>query len=509
MRGLAWIVFCAASASAQTASIEGVVTSSITGSPLVRVQVVLKNPADNSGSQFGAQTTDDGRFSITGILATRDYVLSAARPGYAPGRVSLVLQRNERRIIQFKLVPTGAISGRITNSAGEPIERARVVAEGPDRKESTTGEDGHFRVGGLTPGKYRLKAVGECRVCRVFLSKPEILADGSSQLRDAPTWYPGVLESTQARRVEVRPDSESTAINIQLTGVPFVRVSGRVIGMPREAVQGYATLGSHSIGGGVGNPIKPDGSFQFWGVDPGKYWLSAAWGGRNASRVSTELIQIEVGGSNVDNVELRVLPASNLAGHLLMETIGFPQHDAHVRVTLRRIGFAANDADSASVAPDDTFKLHNVSAGKYAVSVSRDGAYVKSMGLGATEFDGDILDLSNASSAAELTLFLSNAVGSISGTVHQANGSPAEALVILARDRGEETLIISRSTGAQGNGSYSFPNVAPGIYKVIALPRDTPEILHDPFGLAAYDDLTESVDVAPGSNVSMDIERRE
>jgi Carboxypeptidase regulatory-like domain len=510
MRGLVWIVVCAACAWAQTASVEGVATSSITGSPLAHVHVVLKNPADNAGAQYGAETADDGRFSMTGVPATRDYVLSGARAGYALGRISLTLQRDEKRIVQLKLVPTGAITGRITGSAGEPIERARVIAEGPDRKESTTDEDGHFRIGGLTPGKYRVRATSDCGVCRSFLTKPEILADGSLQLRDAATWYPGVLESWQSRRVEVKPDSETAGIDIQLVGVPFVRVSGKVVGMPPQTAQAYATLGSHTIGGGVGNPIKPDGSFQFWGVDPGKYRLSAGWGGLSASYVSTEPIQIEVGGSNVDNIELHVLPASDLAGRLLMESAEVPQSNAQARVSLRQIGyFASNAGDSTLVTPDDTFRLINVRAGKYAVSVSRDGVYVKSMRLGVTEFEGDILNLSNASGAADLTVVLSNAVGSISGTAHDAKGNPVEALVILARDRGEETLIISRSTNAQANGSYSFPNIAPGSYKVIALPRDDADILRDPFGLAAYDDLIESVEVAPGSKVSMDIERRD
>lgn len=515
MRGficITWILLYAACASAQTASIEGVVTSSITGSPLAHVQVVLKNPADNTGNQYAAQATDDGKFSITGIPATRDYVLSGARAGYALGRVSLTLGRDEKRIVPLKLVPTGAITGRITDSAGEPVEHGRVIAEGPNRKESTTGEDGNFRIGGLTPGKYRIRAADECGLCRSFLTKPEIHADGSFELHEAATWYPGVLESAQARRVDVTPDSESTAVNIQLLGVPFVRVSGKVIGISPGVTQAYATLGSHSMGGGVGNPIRPDGTFQFWGVDPGKYRLSASFspaaGGRGVSSVSTGLIQIEVGDSNVDNLELRVLPATSLAGRLLMETADSPAPNPQTRVSLRELGSAGNTADPAPVAPDETFRLNNVRTGKYAVSVSRDGVYVKSIRLGATESEGDILDLGNASGVSDLTLVLSGAVGAISGAVHDAKGNPAAALVILARDRGEETLAISQSVEADANGSYSFPGIAPGNYKIIAVPRDDSDILRDPFGLAAYDDLVQSVEVAPGSQVPIDIELR-
>jgi hypothetical protein len=56
---------------------------------------------------------------------------------------------------------------------------------------------------------------------------------------------------------------------------------------------------------------------------------------------------------------------------------------------------------------------------------------------------------------------------------------------------------------------HSFGNIAPGSYRVIAFPRDRRDILRDPFALAAYDDLIEGVEVAPGNNVSMDIERRD
>jgi hypothetical protein len=134
MRQLFSIVALASCACAQTASIQGIVASSVTGSALARVHVVLKNPTDNSGPEYGAQTTDDGRFSITGVPATRAYI-----------------------------------------------------------------------IGGLTPGKYRVKAQSDGRD---FMTKPEIMADGSLQLHDASSYYPGVLDARQAQRVEVKPATE-------------------------------------------------------------------------------------------------------------------------------------------------------------------------------------------------------------------------------------------------------------------------------------------------------------
>jgi hypothetical protein len=157
--------------------------------------------------------------------------------------------------------------------------------------------------------------------------KAEIMADGSLQLRDASTYYPGVLAAGQAQRVEVKPAAESTGVDIQLAGVPFVRVSGKVIDFPRGE-EGYATLGSRSMGGGMGHPIKPDGSFEFWGPDPGKYTLTAGWGAREGPRTSTAPIQIEVAGSNVDNIELRVAPELDIAGRLQGDTSDLPPPNA-------------------------------------------------------------------------------------------------------------------------------------------------------------------------------------
>jgi uncharacterized protein (DUF2141 family) len=503
MKRLFSIVALASCAFGQTASVQGIVTSSATGSALARVQVVLKNPTDNSGPAYGAQTSDDGRFSISGVPATRAYILNAARVGYATFRMSVTLERDEnRKNVNLKLTPVGAIRGRITDSAGEPAENLTVTADGVDSKRAITDENGRFRIGGLTPGKYRVKAH---RDGRDFMTKPEIMADGSVQLRDASTYFPGVLDARQAQRVEVKPAAESIGVDIQLVGVPFVRVSGKVFDFPRGAVEAYATIASRSMGGGEGLPIRPDGSFEFWGPDPGTYILSAAWGAFDGTGTSTGVIQLEVVGSNVDNIELRAVPESDIGGHLLADMSDLPQPNAQTRVTLRELNFGSNAGDPAPVASDNSFKLTGVRAGKYVVSVSQDGFYVKSTRLGDSASDGDILDLINGSGGAELTLVMNSAVGSITGTVRDENGKPAGALIVLSRDFGEDAILASRSTDARPDGSYSFANLAPGKYRVAAFPHEDADLVLRPNGLAAFDDLMESVELAPAGKVSRDL----
>jgi hypothetical protein len=172
---------------------------------------------------------------------------------------------------------------------------------------------------------------------------------------------------------------------------------------------------------------------------------------------------------------------------------------------LRERIFGSNPGHPAPVTPDNSFKLTGVRAGQYVVSVSLDGYYVKSTRLGTTSADGDILDLMKGSAGADLTLVLSSDVGSIIGKVRDEKGNPAEALVTLSRDLGEETILVSRSTDAQPDGSYSFANLPPGKYRVAAFPHEDADLVLGPAGLGIFEDLMESVEVDPSGQVSMDL----
>jgi hypothetical protein len=200
-----------------------------------------------------------------------------------------------------------------------------------------------------------------------------------------------------------------------------------------------------------------------------------------------------------------VAPESDVAGRLLADTSELPQPNAQTKVTLRELNSGSDEGDPAPVAPDNSFRLAGVRAGEYVVGVSQDGFYVKSTRLGDSECDGDILHLINGSGAAELTLVLSSAVGSITGTVRNEKGNPAAALVMLSRDLGEETILVSRSTDAQPDGSYSFANLPPGKYRVAAFPHEYADLVLRPDGLAVFEDLMESVEVSPAGRVSMDL----
>jgi large repetitive protein len=483
-------------ASGQTAAVEGFVTNGITGVPLPRANVTLRDLDPKSASQYAALTTADGKFSVIG-MKPGSYAVTATRVGFvmprgSPSRVKATVKADDKvSDLRVKLTPVGAIAGRVTDADGTPVERAEVIAEGAGKtSQSSTDEKGQFRIGGLAPGKYRVKASHFGMMSRTFMERPEIRTDGTSEVHTAITYYPGVFRAAQASRVEVRPDSESPGIDIQLLRVPFVRVSGKARGVPREAQMAFVTV--HFGNNGQGIPLEPDGSFEIWGLDPGKYKLGAGWDSSGA--VATA--EVDVAGTNIENLELRVVAPSNIAGRLESETPESAQPVPARKVILGEF--------PAPVGEDGTFNLEKIPAGKYLVSLSWDSQYVRFMRLGSQTIDGRLLDLSNGSAGAELTLRLSAATGSVSGTVLDDQGKPVEARVALILDS-ENPGFATRYAKAKQDGAYSFPNVPPGSYKLVAVPEDDADLILQEPGLAEYEDAMETVEVGDGEKISRDL----
>jgi Carboxypeptidase regulatory-like domain len=97
---------------------------------------------------------------------------------------------------------------------------------------------------------------------------------------------------------------------------------------------------------------------------------------------------------------------------------------------------------------------------------------------------------------------LSGDVGEISGTVRDDKGPvPAFAVLVAEKEEGSELQF-----GMGPKGHYSFQGVAPGNYKLFALPQgqgirnDT--IVRD---LETYEDIMEHVSVGPGQKITKDL----
>jgi protocatechuate 3,4-dioxygenase beta subunit len=510
-------LFCAAAAIAQTlterpAGVAGSVINSLTGATLPHAHVIL-NAQGLDGRTYGALTTAEGSFSINGV-SPGAYSVTIEHAGYlmpdGPGiYADINLRSGEKKDnLVFRLVPAGSIRGRVTNLDGEPLEGVRVETEAAPGafadRNALTDAKGEFRIGGLPVSKYRIKATpsnaGE---------PPEKRSDGAAEKiddqEDAPTYYPNALNPHDATRVNVNAGAESSGIDVKLARVPVIEVSGKAEG-PDGSSNPQLWVASADGRGRSFSGIKRDGTFRIWGLFPGEYEISAVWQGSDGREFRSPPATLEVAGSNIDHLLLRMVEPANITGHLEFQNeAAKPAQNSSLRLTLINTGLNGNSF-SMNVAVDGTFRLFQVPAGKYRLLPSWKNVYIPSMKLGSREIEGSLLDLSAGSSSEELSVRLGAAVGTISGVVSDEKGPVAAARVALVFDQ-RPNGVPPRIATSNAEGIYSFSGVAPGRYKIVAVQEEDNDIAQGA-AIDGYDEVMDSIEMHPAEKISHNLKRQ-
>ncbi|MGB7759681.1 MAG: carboxypeptidase-like regulatory domain-containing protein [Bryobacteraceae bacterium] len=508
-----------------SASVEGVVVNAVTGAPVLRAHVTLRVFGRGRQRTYGAMTTAEGKFSVTGLPGGNYYV--------APERVgfffnwrgpALELKPGEHKDdVTLKLTPTGAISGTVVDANGEPVENCTVSAESYNgaQWQSSSDAQGRFRIGGLLPGKYRIKAEPEEQQ-----TPPEIRTDGTEEVHYSRTYYPSALDQASGEKVSAEPGTETGAIEIRLVRTPVVRVSGKVTGIPQGAENVDVTaqrkpenrgfVGSFQTNGRASAArVKKDGTFALWRLAPGAYRITAQWGGPAGQRAASAPAEIVVGDSNVDGLELRMMAAADVTGQVEYESDDArPAAPPEPAQPGRRIGqqvnlqgfdgtlWGGNGRPEASGA----FTIEKVLPGRYHVMYSGGPGYVKSMRLGTAEVAGDVLDLSNGAAGGALTVLVSTQYGSVSGAVQSDGAAAAGLRVLLMLDSQEPGGMRNQAAAVGADGSYSFNSVIPGAYKLVAAAEDDVNgILQGGDEWDKYASVTETVTIRAGEKATQDL----
>ncbi len=221
------------------------------------------------------------------------------------------LRAGQKESYDLTLTPLGGIAGRVLDADGEPVQLARIIAEGSDTEaNATTDSKGQYRVGGLAPGKYRIRAS--------LLTPPlppETRTDGSRQIHYSATYAPGVLARKGAARVAVPAGSDAVGIDIRLAATPLVKVSGKVLDVPAGKTFVQVTDSTSRFGSiGSMEKLKADGTFVIWGLDAGKYTLQATLNGVGGNGPQSAPLDIEVGTSgDIEHLELRMVAPFDIA----------------------------------------------------------------------------------------------------------------------------------------------------------------------------------------------------
>ncbi len=266
----------------EPATLAGRVVSS-EGTPLAQATVMLRWNAAREVENKVAITDDKGRFEFANLRAGFCSV-RAQKTGYTGilGYDYVFRQISAGEHIDdvvMKLYGSAAISGRILDEDGEPMEGVEVsfypldditgkITRAPG--SVVTDDRGEFRIHSLWPEKFCVRAVSpRNRGDKIY---PAV-------------FYPGTPSLEAATIFQVRPGDELTA-NFTLRPVKGVAVRGQVRGAtggrPSVTLQQRASdlimMGSNfplPSAISIAADIKADGSFELKNVPPGKYTVRA------------------------------------------------------------------------------------------------------------------------------------------------------------------------------------------------------------------------------------------
>jgi carboxypeptidase family protein len=340
-----------------------------------------------------AKTDANGIYRITGVPAGR-YSVRAVAPAYISGEGDRGYLERGRSLnigedetienIEIELRRGGVITGRITDSNGQPVVEEYVnLTKLSDKGEPqpffisntdvrSTDDRGIYRIYGLPEGRY-LVSIGNSM-------------DGPSRGGKTypTTYYPDATDQSQAKPVEVGDGSEVTGIDIVLGDAKKTyAISGRVVlSDTRQPIVGVEIFFSPVPSDGrssyswrsMGERSNANGEFRLLGVVKGKYVVVAR--GVQGDEVYGEPTYCEVLESDVSGVEVRVRQGSTLSGTVVVEGTNDPKISAKLPQQLQLYffskseGFSGPGQGTVKVEPDGSFVARGVQPGKVSVMPS-------------------------------------------------------------------------------------------------------------------------------------------
>jgi hypothetical protein len=253
--------------------------------------------------------------------------------------------------------------------------------------------------------------------------------------------------------------------------------------------------GTSSTSGGTNN----EGGFQFNGIPPGPIYVTGGY--TIAGQRFDTMVQVDVGSSDINGLELRPVPPMDVSGSIRIagETAVKP---SQINVRLEGPSAGHNESPDATIRDDGSLSFNRVSAGKYRVSLGRlQGLYIKSIAWGQQDITDLPLDLlAGVPARTELAIVLGADGGQIEGIVSTEKSEPADsATVTLVPAGAHQSRPFHKSATTDGSGHFTIRGIAPGSYNLFAWDKvDTNAVIYDPDFLRPYQALGQAIEVRSG-----------
>jgi hypothetical protein len=576
-------------------------------------------------------TDASGRF-VFSRLPAGSYSLSASKIGYLSSRFGQsdpsintmrairVAEGEAFTKTQMTIWRPGAISGTVLDEAGEPVVGVLVrvvtqvmIAGRPQLASglsARTDDRGRYRAAGLYSGRYvvmipsvqasvpadvtpaglagyqpaELKAAQDAGRVLPIPDDPALVIGPAHRLivREAVapsppaaagwsypvTFAPAARTIGSAALIELRPGEERSGVNVQLTPVRVVRISGRLDGPP-DAIAGMTVRllpeGNESLGFGAETATAlagPDGAFTLFNVPTGRYTIIASRstmnyvssgssgstferefhppGARMSSGGSGAIVSgsqgvsyryqnqtgpvaysarmpLDVGTQGITDLSVPMTRGITLAGSFVVEEgtsaavvlrSGMPVYaePANGDASLGMLMRTANRDDPLS------FQVDGLLSGPYLLRTLGISGVVKSIEWEGRDFTNRPFDGSIGRDIRGVVITVTSKIASITGNVRGA-GSEAAAegsVIIFPTDKSQWTNYGFRPTrllsaAVSTAGAYSIRPVPAGEFFIVAVPAAQSTSWQDPRFLEAASRVASRITLDWGSAVTQDL----
>lgn len=488
-----------------TAFLSGQVVETMSGRPVAGAMVAVIGPVGGMTGRAGTPpalvlTDSQGRFFFANLPAGRYSFTQVSKPGYDSGTVRPIVLADAERVtgVRIRLVQLSNLSGTVRDDAGDPVVGTdvilfrRAVVNGRVTIGGVTtirtDDHGDYRFSGVKPGQYFVCA---CRrdpipfdgvLLSTLAAEPlQLMGLAARALRVGaeaatldqtlrtfpPTFYPNSASVAQATRVTLVAGEEKTRLDIDVTPVRALRVSGTIVGAASPVTAGSIRLvpaGDDSDAAVALAPVlvQPDGRFDFAGVPPGRYVLrvihtvttgvagapsgaalqflgarAATIGGGSGPPQSIDgepafwaAEPVNVGDEDVRGLSIPLRPLTTISGRVETD-LPTPRATSSGIVIVEPMSPGLTSG-RGRINADGTFRVAGLMPGRYAISANLAGLSAASVKVGGA----DVTDMAFNVGADDVTgveISVSNTGQPvINGAAPRADGATSDDRTVLA-----------------------------------------------------------------------------
>ena len=466
-------VLIAAAVGAAAQTVEGTVTNVATGGAIGGAKVAIRQ---DENAAYSAITDAEGHFRIQGVKEGAYSVRYSADRYFYPGgpRDAPAFQVPASGVpvrIEGRMIPLSRVSGRVVDTRGDPVAKARVELTTLSAFWGTeTDAKGNFELDSVIPvdSNYTLSAAAP-----LDWKAPGPDPDTGQPRGWVRTFYPGATFREQAAPIAVRVGSDLLGLEIRLMSVPVHAVRGVLLN-PDGAPVSKGAVALWDTGprrdAAYRAESKPDGTFEFAAVVDGDWRLSATLASGGVELRADEWIAVKE--REIEGVKLRLSPPITVRGKVILETRQGAPLPAPPEVTVIRqhggqILFQGMSILSARPEADGGFRFEGLYPGNYRILPGAPPPlfYVSDVRLGDTPVPEEV---EFSAGSPELTIFYKANGGTVRGTVEKCGTGQ---VWLVPQDAPARRHYAGTCDGtSNGPSRFEIAGVPPGEYYALAVP---------------------------------------